>query len=182
MEFTGFIKRLQTGDDEEDRKIIQGVFEGTNSLPDDSIESEKGSGKKSKSPEDKSKVVLHIDDDPEDRELVYEAIKLIDRSIVVHNVENGREGIDFLNKAKFTGSLPCLIILDMNMKGMNGLETYNEIQKSDELKSIPVVIFTTATGFKEIENKGKEPLPVFIKPDSTRAFNITIKAMLTYCL
>jgi CheY-like chemotaxis protein len=90
------------------------------------------------------KIVLHIDDDQDDRYLVGKAINNIDPSIIVREAQDGMKAIEFLNQAKLFGDLPCLIILDINMPIMNGYDTYNEISKDNDLAAIPIVIFTTS--------------------------------------
>ncbi|HEY6954638.1 MAG TPA: response regulator, partial [Flavisolibacter sp.] len=40
---------------------------------------------------------------------------------------------------------PCLIILDINMPGMNGREALIRIRQSEDFKNIPVVLFTTSS-------------------------------------
>jgi CheY-like chemotaxis protein len=183
MLLTGLKKRLQHGNDPEDRKLIKSVLDIINSPTNQPAESGTGSTEqfnKGNSTEDKLKIVLHIDDDAEDREMVHDAIHAIDPSFFLHEAKTGQEGIDFLNKAKSLGNLPCLIILDVNMPAMNGFEVYNEIKKDDTLKTIPTVIFTTAAVFKVNQNKGNEHLPIFVKPDNTRDFTASIKEILTH--
>lgn len=174
--------RLQVEEDPEDRKLIKSILGIINPPVNQQTDSETDSTKnKDKSPEDQPKIVLHIDDDPEDRELVHDAITLIDPSLIVHEAQSGRDGIEFLKKAKSSGNLPCLIILDINMPEMNGFDAYNEIKKDDTLKAIPTVIFTTAAIFKGNQNKGNENLPVFIKPDNSREFTAAIRKILSQC-
>jgi len=184
MQLTSFKKRLQIDHDSEDRKLIKSVLDLINPPANQHVESEAGTAKqfhKDNQPAEQPKIVLHIDDDPDDREMVHEAIKLIDPSFIIHEAGSGESGIEFLNKAKESGNLPCLIILDINMPGINGFETYNEIKKDDSLKAIPAVIFTTSAFFKATERKGNEHLPVFIKPDTTKDFAASIRKILTHC-
>jgi CheY-like chemotaxis protein len=184
MVLTGLKKRLQlNNNDSNGKKLIKSVLDIINSPTNRPTESGTGSTEqfnKGNLPQDKLKIVLHIDDDAEDREMVQEAINSIDQSFILLEAKNGREAIDFLNNAKSLGSLPCLIILDVNMPAMNGFDVYNEIKKDDTLKAIPTVIFTTAAVFKENQNKGNEHLPVFVKPDTLKDFIASIKEILTH--
>ena len=68
------------------------------------------------------RIVLHIDDDEEDRTLLEEALQKVDATIKVQQVDSGKTALSFLRKSKEQGHLPCLIILDINMPGMNGKE------------------------------------------------------------
>ena len=184
MLLTGLKARLQVDDDPEDRKLIKSVLDIIN--PPVNKETEKGTGSTEKVNKDdpaeaQPKIVLHIDDDPEDREMVHEAIKSIDPSFTIIEAANGETGIELLNKAKLSGNLPCLIILDINMPGMSGFETYNEIKKDDALKDLPTVIFTTTEFFKGNQRKGNEHLPIFIKPNNFKNIAASISKILTHC-
>jgi CheY-like chemotaxis protein len=183
MVVTALRKRSQANRDAEDRKLIQSVLDIINP-PNQQAGSQTNSTEgshKDKSPEARPKIVLHIDDDAEDRDFVNEAIRSIDPTVIVLEAESGQHGIEFLNQAKSLNVLPCLIILDINMPGMNGFDAYNEIKKDDVLKLIPTVIFTTAAVFKKNQNQGNEHLPIFVKPDNMKDFNAAIKEILTHC-
>jgi len=184
MILTGLKKRSQHDSDHKDRKLIKSVLDIINSSPNQPAENKTDSTEKfneGPSLKDLQKMVLHIDDDAEDREFVLEAINAIDPSYVVLPAKNGQEGIAFLHKAKSLGNLPCLIILDVNMPEMTGFEVYNEIKKDDTLKPIPAVIFTTAAVFKANQKAGNEHLPVFVKPDNTKSFITIVKQILNHC-
>jgi CheY-like chemotaxis protein len=171
-------------DDPEERKLIKSILDIINPPVNQQAESGTDSTEQTgNAPENTPKIVLHIDDDPDDREFVHEAIKLIDPSLIVHEAQSGEDGIEFLTRAKSLGNLPCLIILDINMPEMNGFDTYNEIKKDDTLKAVPAVIFTTSAVFKGNQNTENENLPIFIKPDNTRDFLASIRKILTHgCL
>jgi CheY-like chemotaxis protein len=182
MQLTSLKKRFQIEDDSAERKIIKSALTIINPPSNEHAEEKAGStGQWDNLSKDQPKIVLHIDDDAEDREMVHEAIQTVDPSFIVIEAGNGASGIEFLKKAKSFGDLPCLIILDINMPGMNGFEIYNEIQKDEELKSLPVVILTTAAFFKEGQRKGNEELPVFIKPDKIKDLAACIQRILTHC-
>lgn len=55
---------------------------------------------------------------------------------------NGEEALNFLKNEK--EELPCIILLDLNMPRMNGIEFLKEIKKDSRLKKIPVVVLTTS--------------------------------------
>jgi CheY-like chemotaxis protein len=133
-----------------------------------------------KNVETQTKIVLHIDDDPDDRELVQQAIKSIDATFIIVEAENGKAGIDYLKRAKSTGQLPCLIIMDVNMPGIDGFATYNEIKKDEDLRNLPTVVFTTGNFFKAKQNKDNDQLPIFFKPENFKEFADSVRVMLSY--
>ena len=127
------------------------------------------------------KVVLHIDDDPDDRLLVNLAIQSIDPSMILREAKDGRKAIEFLNQAKLFGDLPCLIILDLNMPVMNGYETFKEIRKDDILSAIPIVIFTTSFHKDDLIHWAKENIALITKPAQFDLFIESVKKILTHC-
>jgi CheY-like chemotaxis protein len=184
MLLTKLKKRFQVDDESEERKLLKSVLDIINPPSNRQAETEAGSAaqfSKDTHSKDYPKIVLHIDDDPEDREMVHEAIQSLDPSFIVIEARDGKAGIELLKKAKASGNLPCLIILDINMPGMNGFETYNEIKKDEALKTLPAVIFTTSDFFKEGQLQGNESLPVFIKPDKIKDLAACIQKILTHC-
>lgn len=127
------------------------------------------------------KIILHVDDDPDDRFLVSDAINSIDPSIIILEAENGLKAIELLRKARIIGELPSLIILDFNMPLMNGMETYKEIRKCPEFAYIPVVLFTTFTSRREDNYWDNESVATFTKPSTINELTTSIKKILSYC-
>jgi CheY-like chemotaxis protein len=93
--------------------------------------------------------ILCVDDDEDDREMVYSAFREIDPLITIVHAENGKEALDYLSAAKLKESLPCLILLDINMPKMDGKETLLEIKKDGVLSKIPLVMFTTSSSISD---------------------------------
>lgn len=89
--------------------------------------------------------ILYVEDDFDDLFIVQQAFEKYDGSIAVYHASNGFEALAYLNQFTIAGPLPCLIILDMNMPGMDGRETLIRIRQSDVFKNIPVVLFTTSS-------------------------------------
>ena len=87
--------------------------------------------------------ILYAEDDLDDLFIVQQAFHSYDGSIKVVHATNGFKAIDYLNNLK--GPYPCLIILDINMPGLDGRETLVRIKESEKLKNIPVVLFTTSS-------------------------------------
>lgn len=86
--------------------------------------------------------ILLIEDDKIDVLTVKRAFKDLKILNTVHVSENGLEGLDFLHNSN--NENPGIILLDLNMPKMNGLEFLQERQKEDQLKLIPVVVLTTS--------------------------------------
>ena len=92
--------------------------------------------------------VLLVEDSPTDAMLLEEAFKDAKIANKLHHVISGEEALSYLRGAK--GKLPDLIMLDLNLPGINGQEVLKEIKTHERLKSIPVVVLTTSTADEDI--------------------------------
>jgi len=93
--------------------------------------------------------ILLVEDDQVDVMTVQRAFKRNNIINPLHIVGNGQEAIDFL---KHQGGFadpgkylrPGIILLDLNMPMMNGIECLKIIKADEELKKIPVIVLTTS--------------------------------------
>jgi len=93
----------------------------------------------------KLKSILLAEDSPMDVELTLEALQLNHEVIVV---EDGEAALDYLFRrekyANRDAGNPDLILLDLKLPKLNGLEVLASIKKCDLLKTIPVVVLTSS--------------------------------------
>lgn len=89
------------------------------------------------------KVFLLADDDDDDTELFREALEAIDPLIVCYCVRDGKKVLERLGNKEF--EKPQIILLDINMPGMNGWECLAELKKNEEYKDIPVIMYSTSS-------------------------------------
>jgi CheY-like chemotaxis protein len=94
---------------------------------------------------DHKHTILYAEDDLDDLFMIRQAFEQFDGTTQIVNASNGFEALEQLNAAKAEKNLPCLIILDINMPGMNGREALIRIRQSEDFKNIPVVLFTTSS-------------------------------------
>ena len=99
--------------------------------------------------------LLLADDDPDDRMLVNDALEEADWSVDLREVEDGDELIDYLRRRgryanPSESPRPGLILLDLKMPGRGGLQTLEEIKKTNVLRRIPVVVLTTSSAEEDI--------------------------------
>lgn len=90
--------------------------------------------------------VLLVEDDPGDVFLIREAMKNSSLDFDVHVADNGEKALDYLyRRTTFVAvERPDLIMLDLNLPRINGLEVLREIKSVPELSSIPVIVLTTS--------------------------------------
>jgi len=90
--------------------------------------------------------VLLVEDSPDDAALMIGALEEGNLDLRVHLVEDGEDAIRFLRRQAGCESVPRpdLILLDLHLPRKNGIEVLTEIKEDPELRSIPVIIMTSA--------------------------------------
>jgi CheY-like chemotaxis protein len=94
------------------------------------------------------KTCLLVDDDDDDKEIFCLALQKVDPSIDCTTASDGLEALSILNNNSF---VPDYIFLDLNMPRMDGKECLKEIRKRRHLNNVPVIIFSTSSADKDIE-------------------------------
>ncbi len=127
-----------------------------------------------------SKIFLLADDDGDDRELFCEALQEVDPLAVCEYVENGKAALDLLAQKSPT-NYPNLIFLDINMPILNGWDLLVELKKSEALKHIPVLMFSTTSHYREI-NTALElgAMCIFTKPPSYTGLKNILQVVVQY--
>lgn len=98
--------------------------------------------------------ILMADDDADDRLLAKEALE---ESKLKYSLEFVTDGIELLEYLTSQGGfsdnpkpLPGIILLDLNMPRLDGLETLKKIKKDRRLRLIPVVVLTTSSAEEDL--------------------------------
>ena len=96
--------------------------------------------------------VLLVEDDPGDVILTQEGLRASKLHINLHVVDNGEKALAFLHQAPpyEDAPRPGLIILDLNLPRVNGMEVLREIKSSEVLQTIPTVILTTSRAEEDV--------------------------------
>ena len=89
-----------------------------------------------------SKPILLVEDDNVDAMTVRRALKDLNvPNGIVHQLD-GENALEYLRSSD--NERPCVILLDLNMPRMNGVDFLKIIKNDDELKQIPVIVMTTS--------------------------------------
>jgi CheY-like chemotaxis protein len=124
--------------------------------------------------------ILLADDDEEDRELIEESILSVDPGAVLHQVNDGRAAIDYLEKYE-GNSLPDLIILDYNMPQLNGAQVLALLNRMPRYKSTPKVILSTSSASFHIhECLANGAIEYFTKPNTKKELDAIVRKILAY--
>jgi CheY-like chemotaxis protein len=89
-----------------------------------------------------SKPVLLVEDDSVDAMTVKRAFKDLKVTNPLAHAINGEEALEYLRNE--SNERPCVILLDLNMPKMNGIEFLKVVKADDELRQTPVVVLTTS--------------------------------------
>ena len=100
--------------------------------------------------------ILLVEDDKIDAMTVKRAMKDLKITNTLVHVYNGLEALDHLKNLNY--EKPCIILLDLNMPKMNGIELLKVLKNDTLLKKLPVVVLTTSNAEK----------------DKTESFNLSV--------
>jgi CheY-like chemotaxis protein len=128
-----------------------------------------------------TRTVICVDDDLDDRDLVCYTIYEIDPSFQMIHAEDGLKAISYLSKAKREESLPCLVILDINMPKMDGKQPLAEIKKDGELSELPVVVFSTSNNPMDKLYCDRYGVELVTRPSNMRHMQQKMRRILQHC-
>ena len=98
---------------------------------------------------EKMKVILHAEDEPAHASIVRKALQCNFDDVQLRQVIDGRAALDYLyrrgsHEDPSVSPRPDLILLDLRMPRVSGLEVLAVVKNDPELQSIPVVLLTTS--------------------------------------
>ena len=126
------------------------------------------------------RTILVADDDIDDQTMISGSMYELDQDCLVEMVTDGQQAINRLENTSLPQ--PCLVVLDLNMPILNGMETLTRIRQNPSLQGIPVVVFTTSDS-KEYRKQSLTlgAMDYIVKPnDYGGLMEVTAKMML-YC-
>lgn len=94
------------------------------------------------------KRILLVEDDPKDVELTLTALEEYHLANAVDVVRDGAEALDYLfRRGKFQtrdGGNPVVVILDLKLPKVSGLEVLREVKADAQLRRVPIVVLTSS--------------------------------------
>jgi CheY-like chemotaxis protein len=133
-------------------------------------------------------ILLVIEDSEEDYDMLSRAVKKSNIQCELYHCDTGQKALDLLknqhqyqNTKKFRK--PSLILLDLNLPGTDGRKILEKIKSDAVLKLIPVVIFTTSSNRKDIEDCYKKGANAYcIKPMNIALLQEYVTVLLSHWL
>lgn len=129
----------------------------------------------------KSLTILLADDDPDDQMLIADAFTAIDTTLYLNVVGDGHAVLHYL-KMLSSEQFPCLIVLDYNMPGLNGLEVLQQLRQDSRYHHIPKVILSTTDNphfVKECISNGADKY--LIKPVNYQSLVGIARDLMEWC-
>ena len=128
------------------------------------------------------KRILLAEDDPRDVELILQGLRSSYLANDVMVVGDGAEALDYLyRRGRFADrpdTLPALVLLDIKMPKVNGLEVLREIRNNRDLAAIPVVMMTSSREESDVDAAYALGCNAFVvKPVSFKDFIETVKTI-----
>ncbi len=134
------------------------------------------------------RTILLVEDNPDDEELTKRALI---KSNIVNNIDvahDGQEAIDYLfAKGKFKDrnirDLPVIVLLDLNLPKVAGLEVLREIRANDWTRMLPVIVLTSSKEDEDIIKSYRHGANSYVvKPVDFKQFSEAIVALGIYWL
>jgi CheY-like chemotaxis protein len=115
----------------------------------------------------KAAEILLVEDNLDDVEITLRAFRKARVANTVHVVRDGQEALDFLFREGDHGDRadapqPDVILLDLNLPKVNGLEVLEKIRASDGLSTIPVIVLTVSERQEDVNKSYKLGANTFI--------------------
>jgi CheY-like chemotaxis protein len=131
-------------------------------------------------------VVLVADDDERDLQVLRLAMTRNGVEAEVHEVRDGEDAVDYLrgqwdfaDRAKHP--FPDLLVVDLKMQKMGGLEVLEWLQKHPECKRLPTIMLSGSGLEKDVEEAYRRGVATyFAKPTSFKEFQELIKTVVEY--
>jgi len=132
--------------------------------------------------------ILLVEDNPDDEELTLRALKAQNIVNEIHVVRDGAEALDFLfckgaySKRNFTDQ-PKVILLDLKLPKVDGLEVLKRVKSDERTSKIPVVVLTSSKEERDIVESYKLGVNSYIvKPVDFEQFTKTVQDLKFYWL
>jgi CheY-like chemotaxis protein len=130
--------------------------------------------------------LLVIEDSDEDFAALIRTINKAQISNPVYRCEDGEEALEFLYREgeyedESLSPRPSLIVLDLNLPGTDGREVLAELKQNQDLKTIPIVIFSTSSNPKDVDACYRQGISGYlVKPMNTERLNQLVQTFLDY--
>lgn len=126
-------------------------------------------------------IIFYADDDTDDLELVEDAFARFSNNVKVITAKDGVQALSGLQSLTEEHSIPCLIILDINMPLLNGKEVLKRLKTLPQFESVPVVLFTTSSSPQDRDFAKKYNAGFVTKPLDVSQMEMITELFIDHC-
>lgn len=127
---------------------------------------------------EKSLKILLVEDNLIEIMKMKRTLSLLKLKHTLHEAKNGEEALNFLEDRS---NIPDIILLDLNMPKINGIEFLRILKSKDDLKHIPTIILTTSSNQKDLLECYRTGMSGYIlKPLKYEEYVKKIEVVLSY--
>jgi two-component system response regulator len=124
--------------------------------------------------------ILLVEDNPADAEMTLRALRRNNLANKVHWVKDGEEALEFMFRTgsyanREPGSTPKLILLDIKMPKVDGIEVLRRLKENEDTRRVPVVVMTSSNEERDVVDSYRLGVNSYIvKPVQFEAFLETV--------
>lgn len=96
------------------------------------------------------KTILLVEDNADDEQLTLRAMRQSDVPNIIRVARDGAQAIDALFGTDANGKLPDLVLLDLKLPKVSGLEVLQRIRNDERTKTLPIVVLTSSDEERDI--------------------------------
>lgn len=129
--------------------------------------------------------ILLVEDNEGDIVLTIELLESGPHPVRVQVARDGEEAMQYLNRegAHENSTRPDLVLLDLNLPRMHGIEVLERLKQNDELASIPVVIFSSSDAEADVNSCYHRHANCYIaKPSDLDAYDDALNQLMAFWL
>jgi len=96
--------------------------------------------------------ILYIEDNEDYIDVVERAMSQIDDATILQSIDDGATALTTLHSLAENRTKPRLILIDLNLPGLSGLDLLKRIKENQTLRYIPTIMFSTSDNPKDIRS------------------------------
>lgn len=129
--------------------------------------------------EQRDQNILLVEDNPDDELLTLRALRAVAKGCPVVTARDGEEAVECLRN----GPTPSLVLLDLKLPKLNGLEVLERLRKMPDLEHVPVVVLTSSREQVDVRESYRLGANSFVqKPVEFEDFIETVRLLGSYWL
>ncbi len=126
--------------------------------------------------------ILLVEDSPNDAELTLEVLGESGLANQVDRVQDGEEALDYLfRRGRYAGRAdghPCVVLLDLKLPKVGGIEVLRVVKADERLKTIPVVVLTSSREERDLVESYRLGVNAYVvKPVEFEAFAAAVREL-----